>query len=118
MGFWGLIGIAIICFALVTCVIIVADTLKQLTVSRSNLHAFNRAANKRHQEQIAEFEKILEFQPDNANVLNNLAYLLADNNEQIEKAVEYAKRAYEAMPNDGNNLDTYALAMRMGMISD
>lgn len=60
---------------------------------------------------ISEFEKILEFQPDNANVLNNLAYLLADNNEQIEKAVEYAKRAYEAKPNDGNNLDTYAYTL-------
>jgi len=60
---------------------------------------------------ITEFEKILEFQPDNATVLNNLAYLLADNNEQIEKAVKYAKRAYEAMPNDGNNLDTYAYTL-------
>jgi tetratricopeptide (TPR) repeat protein len=60
---------------------------------------------------ITEFEKILEFQPNNANVLNNLAYLLADNNEQLEKAVEYAKRAYEAMPNDGNNLDTYAYTL-------
>jgi tetratricopeptide (TPR) repeat protein len=60
---------------------------------------------------ITEFEKILEFQPNNASVLNNLAYLLADNNEQIEKAVEYAKRAHEAMPNDGNNLDTYAYTL-------
>ena len=60
---------------------------------------------------ITEFEKILELQPNNATVLNNLAYLLADNDEQIEKAVEYAKRAYEAMPNDGNNLDTYAYTL-------
>ena len=57
------------------------------------------------------FEKILEIQPDNSSVLNNLAYLLADNDQQLEKAVEYAERAYKASPNDGNNLDTYAFTL-------
>jgi Flp pilus assembly protein TadD len=62
-------------------------------------------------EAIGEFEKILIHQPSNASVLNNLAYLLADNNEQIDKAVEYAQKAHEAKPNDGNNLDTYAYTL-------
>ncbi|MCK5566007.1 MAG: tetratricopeptide repeat protein [Planctomycetes bacterium] len=57
------------------------------------------------------FEKILEIQPANSSVLNNLAYLLADNDQQLEKAVEYAERAYKASPNDGNNLDTYAFTL-------
>jgi len=57
------------------------------------------------------FEQILEVAPKNASVLNNLAYLLADNDEQLEKAEEYAKRAHEAAPNNGNNLDTYAYTL-------
>ena len=44
-------------------------------------------------------------------MLNDLAYLLADNDEQPEKAVEYAKRAHEKMPNDGNILETYAYTL-------
>lgn len=57
------------------------------------------------------FERILEKKPDDPAVLNDLAYLLADNNEQIDKAVEYAKRASQSLPNDGNVLDTYAYAL-------
>ncbi len=57
------------------------------------------------------FEKILLKRPDDPLVLNDLAYLLADNNEQIDKAVEYAKRAHQALPNDGNILDTYAYTL-------
>lgn len=60
---------------------------------------------------IKQFEEILEITPKNSSVLNNLAYLLADNNEQLEKAEEYAKRAHETAPNDGNNLDTYAYTL-------
>lgn len=74
--------------------------------------AYMKTSNKKYLlDGISEFEKILEFQPNNATVLNNLGYLLADNNEQIEKAVQYAKRASEAKPNDGNNLDTYAYTL-------
>ena len=57
------------------------------------------------------FEKVLLEKPDNPLVLNDLAYLLANNNEQIDKAVEYAKRAYQALPNSGNILDTYAYTL-------
>jgi tetratricopeptide (TPR) repeat protein len=57
------------------------------------------------------FERILLKTPDDPLVLNDLAYLLADNNEQIDKAVEYAKRAHQALPNDGNILDTYAYTL-------
>ena len=57
------------------------------------------------------FEKILLKKPDDPGVLNDLAYLLADNNEQIDKAVEYAKRAHQALPNNGGFLDTYAYTL-------
>jgi tetratricopeptide (TPR) repeat protein len=60
---------------------------------------------------VSEFEKILAKQPKNADVLNNLAYFLVDSDEQLDKAVEYAKRAHEASPNKANNMDTYAYAL-------
>jgi tetratricopeptide (TPR) repeat protein len=62
-------------------------------------------------EGIGVFEGILEKQPNNSSVLNNLAYLLADNDQQLEKAVEYADKARKASPNDGNTLDTYAFTL-------
>jgi tetratricopeptide (TPR) repeat protein len=60
---------------------------------------------------IAVFEDILAKQPDNGSVLNNLAFLLADNNEQLEKAIEYARRAHEISPNDPARMDTYAFVL-------
>ncbi len=60
---------------------------------------------------VLEFEKILAKQPNNTGVLNNLAYFLVDNDEQLDKAVECARRAHEALPNDAGIMDTYAYAL-------
>ena len=38
---------------------------------------------------------------------NNLAYMYADNLDELEKAEEYARQAAELAPNDANVLDTY-----------
>jgi len=57
---------------------------------------------------ILQYEEYLIKQPDNVSFLNNLAYLLAQDNKQLEKAMQYAKRAYELSPDDPNILDTYA----------
>jgi tetratricopeptide (TPR) repeat protein len=80
-----------------------ANTLTMAYMKTSNKQYFSIA--------VTEFEKILAKQPDNTSVLNNLAYFLADNNEQLDKALEYAKRAHEAAPNDGNTMDTYAYTL-------
>jgi len=60
---------------------------------------------------IAEYESLLAKMPNNTNVLNNLAYLLADANEQLDKAVDYAKHAHEMVPNDAGFMDTYAYTL-------
>ena len=74
--------------------------------------AYMKTSDKRYlSTAILEFEKILAKQPDNTSVLNNLAYFLADNDEQLDKAVECAKRAHEASPNDAGIMDTYAYAL-------
>ena len=74
--------------------------------------AYMKTSDKRYlSTAVLEFEKILAKQPDNTSVLNNLAYFLADNDEQLDKAVECAKRAHEAAPNDASIMDTYAYAL-------
>jgi tetratricopeptide (TPR) repeat protein len=74
--------------------------------------AYMKTSDKRYlSTAILEFEKILAKQPDNTSVLNNLAYFLADNDEQLDKAVECAKHAHEASPNDAGTMDTYAYAL-------
>ena len=60
---------------------------------------------------ITESEKVLAKQPNNVSVLNNIAYLLADYDRNIPKAVEYSKRAHERSPNDAGVMDTYAYAL-------
>ncbi len=54
------------------------------------------------------FESILAKQPNNPTLLNNLAYLLADNDKQLETALEYARKAHQGNPGNTIFLDTYA----------
>jgi tetratricopeptide (TPR) repeat protein len=60
---------------------------------------------------IAEYESLLTKMPNNMGVLNNLAYMLAEENVRLAKALEYAKRAYEARPNNPGFLDTYSYVL-------
>jgi tetratricopeptide (TPR) repeat protein len=60
---------------------------------------------------IEQLESILKLQPNNVDVLNNLAYLFADNNVQSDKAVEYSRRAFQASPENPVFLDTHAYAL-------
>ncbi|MHC4950850.1 MAG: tetratricopeptide repeat protein, partial [Planctomycetota bacterium] len=54
--------------------------------------------------------QILELQPNNPSLLNNLAYLLVDNDQQLEDALQYARRAHLQDPGNLIYLDTYAYA--------
>ncbi|MHC4116492.1 MAG: tetratricopeptide repeat protein [Planctomycetota bacterium] len=63
---------------------------------------------------IADYESLLAKMPNNigvATVLNNLAYVLAENDERLSDALGYAKRAFDAKPNDPGVLDTYAYVL-------
>jgi Tfp pilus assembly protein PilF len=60
---------------------------------------------------VQEHESILQKQPTNVTVLNNLAYILADTGMDVSKALDYAKRAYEALPGNANVLDTYGYVL-------
>lgn len=59
----------------------------------------------------AAFEAILEKQPENVTVMNNLAYLLLDSNQQPQRALRYATEAVQRAPDNATFQDTYALAL-------
>lgn len=54
--------------------------------------------------------QLLELQPDNSSLLNNMAYLLIDNDQQLETALEYSRKAHQSEPGNPVYLDTYAYA--------
>ncbi|HPS55533.1 MAG TPA: tetratricopeptide repeat protein, partial [Sedimentisphaerales bacterium] len=63
------------------------------------------------QKAIREYESLLVEMPNNISVLNNLAYMLAETGEKLDKALEYGKRAYDLMPNNANIMDTYSYVL-------
>ena len=74
--------------------------------------AYNRTLDSNYLKRaITEYESLLTEMPNNISVLNNLAYFLAENNEKLTEALEYAERVYEARPNAPGFLDTYAYVL-------
>ncbi len=63
----------------------------------------------RQSDAIAEYEKVLELAPNNVIALNNLAWIYDEMDD--ERAVEYARRAYEAAPSCAEIADTYGWIM-------
>jgi predicted Zn-dependent protease len=57
------------------------------------------------------YESLRAKMPKNSSVLNNLAYMLAQNDEKLPEALEYAKTAVEQNPNEANYQDTYAYVL-------
>jgi tetratricopeptide (TPR) repeat protein len=68
---------------------------------------------------VIEYESLLAKVPNNPNVLNNLAYMLAEGNVRLGEALEYSKRACEARPNSPGFLDTYSYILyKNGRLSE
>lgn len=71
--------------------------------------AYAKTADKQYLDRSIEvFETILAKQPNNPSLLNNLAYLLADNDTNLETALKYARQAHQGNPGNTIFLDTYA----------
>ena len=56
------------------------------------------------------YERALEINPDFAPAANNLAWMLLQENEDLDRALELAKRAKKQLPDDPNVADTLGLA--------
>ncbi|HKK47707.1 MAG TPA: tetratricopeptide repeat protein [Alkalispirochaeta sp.] len=61
---------------------------------------------------IANLEKALKIDQDNANALNSLGFILAENGVQMEIAERYCQRAVERFPQNAAYLDSLALVYR------
>lgn len=61
---------------------------------------------KKLKESEATLRKALEIDPDNATVLNNLGYFLADRNERLPEAESLIRRAVNIEPTNGSFLDS------------
>lgn len=59
---------------------------------------------------IAHLEKALRIDPENANAMNSLGYILAESSENLELAFSYCQRAAKKRPNNPAYLDSLALA--------
>lgn len=60
---------------------------------------------------LAQLETNLKLRPNDETIMNNIAYLMADNDIELDKAVSYARRAYQKLPGNPVFLDTYAYAL-------
>jgi len=58
------------------------------------------------QEAIANYRRVLEQDPDNAAVMNNLAYLLAETEGNLDDALRLAQRAQQKLPENPDVADT------------
>jgi len=92
--------------------LIVDFTIKKAGVL---VQAYEESSDKKYlKTAIADYESLLSKMPNNtgvAVVLNNLAYLLAENDERLSDALDYARKALDAKPNDAGILDTYAYVL-------
>ncbi|HID70637.1 MAG TPA: tetratricopeptide repeat protein [Desulfobacterales bacterium] len=66
---------------------------------------------------IARMEKVLQLEPDHAEALNYLGYTWADNNINLEKALEYVQRSMRLKPDNGYIQDSLGwVYFRMGKL--
>ena len=88
---------------------ILAEDSGEMTMEQAGLLSFKGVLH--HElgepgEAIASFEKALAYDASNALVLNNYAYVLAEQNSRLEKALTMARQAVASHPNNAYFLDT------------
>ena len=62
---------------------------------------------KNYEQAYLSYDKVLLIEPDNAQVLNNYSYYLAERKKNLSKAKKMAARALELNPENANTLDTF-----------
>lgn len=86
-----------------------ASTLPARRPLKANIHGAlgnAYAATDQWKAAFNEYDRSLKFDRKNASVLNNYAYYLANQNQQLAKAEEMAKQALEIDPKNPSYLDT------------
>lgn len=82
---------------------------------RSQTLLFNRAMLFVTQDRIADAERdllaVIDIDPDNADALNSLGYILADANIRLPEAIRYIERALEIDPQNAAAIDSLGWAL-------
>ncbi len=74
--------------------------------------AYERTSDKAYlAKAIAAYESLRAKMPTNSSVLNNLAYMLAQDDHRLTEALEHARMAVEQSPDVAGHLDTYAYVL-------
>ena len=74
--------------------------------------AYNKTSDNNYlQKALDIYESLLKKMPNNTGILNNMAYILTENNIDLDKALEYIKRTYEIKPDDPTYIDTYSYVL-------
>ncbi|MFI4911425.1 MAG: tetratricopeptide repeat protein [Sedimentisphaeraceae bacterium JB056] len=87
---------------------------RALIITKANTlqMAYNKVPDKDYlTRSVTIYEELLSQTPGDVSLLNNLAYLLASSEIDLQKAEEIAARAYMLAPENGLILDTYGLAL-------
>jgi tetratricopeptide (TPR) repeat protein len=61
---------------------------------------------KRPEESIRSLEKALELESDNANAMNSMGYILAEQNKRLGSALKYCQKAVDKSPKNASYLDS------------
>ncbi|OXU14111.1 tetratricopeptide repeat protein [Sedimentisphaera salicampi] len=87
---------------------------RQFNILKANtlLYAYKKIPDRDYTERAAQiYEELLKQTPGDTNVLNNLAYLLAESDYDLERAEQVAAKAYQNSPDNGLVLDTYGYTL-------
>lgn len=61
---------------------------------------------KKYKNAVDSYSKVIEIQPENTNACNSIAYILAETNGDLNKALSFAKKALNSDPENPAYLDT------------
>ena len=74
--------------------------------------AYGSTADKKYlRTAISDYESLIQKMPNNIHMLNNLAYLLADNDVQLPAALTHAQKALDLAPRSSVITDTYGFVL-------
>lgn len=93
-----------------------AEKANKLSLTNQHLLTQIWIVNQKAEQAEALLEKILKENPDYAPAKNDLAYLLADRGEDLDRALKLAEGARQQLANDPNSADTLGLVyLRKGL---
>ncbi len=93
------------------------DTAERQALDQVMAPALHQAG--RASEALVYYQRLIEAMPDNASVLNNMAYLLGEDLDRPAEALPLAQRAAEAEPKNAQVLDTLGwVQFKLGQIDE